>query len=222
MGVEAQVTRLLGWRHDDDLLAGTGTLPVHPALVGLLPDGLPRGTVTATSDWGLLTVAMAVGASAAGAWCAVAGVPEFGAAAAAGAGLNLSRLLLVPEPGSRWPQVVASLLGGLDVVIVRPPGPVPAQLRRRLMAALRRSGGVLVVAGEWEGAQTRLRVTRQEWAGIGPGRGRLRARRAEVIADGRGGAARPRRQWLWLPGADDAISIADELTPLGTGMEETG
>jgi len=222
-----QVTPLPSWRHDDDLLPGAGMLPVHPALAGLLPDGLPRGTVAATGCWSLLTAAIAAGPSAAGSWCAVAGVPEFGVAAAAGAGLDPGRLLVVAGPGPRWPQVVASLLDGCEVVIVRPPGPLPAQLRRRLMAALRRSGGVLLVAGEWEGAHTRLRVTRQEWAGIGPGHGRLRARRAEVTADGRGGAARPRRQWLWLPGPDGAVSIADEAgvadrAGLPAVMEETG
>ncbi len=203
-----QVTPLPGWRHDDGLLPGTGTLPVHPALTGLLPDGLTRGSAVTTGSWGLLTAVAAAGASAAGCWCAVVGVPEAGVAAAAGAGLDPDRLLLVADPGPRWPQVVASLLDGCELVILRPPGPLPPQLRRRLMAALRRSGGVLVVAGEWEGAHARLRLTRQEWAGIGPGHGRLRARRAEVVADGRGGAVRPRRQWLWLPGPDGAVSVA--------------
>ena len=223
-----QVTPLAGWRHDEELLPGTGTLPVHPALTGLLPGGLARGTAVTTGCWSLLTAVAAAGASAAGSWCAVVGVPEFGVAAAAGAGLDPDRLLLVADPGPRWPQVAASLLDGCELVILRPPGHLPPQLRRRLMGALRRSGGVLVVAGEWEGAHTRLRVARQEWAGIGPGHGRLRARRAEVMADGRGGAARPRRQWLWLPGPDGAVSTAGETGVTdraglpAADMEQTG
>ena len=45
---------------------------------------------------------------------------------------------------------------------------------------------VLLVAGAWEGAQVRLRVTSQAWAGVGRGNGRLRGRRVRVMADGRG------------------------------------
>lgn len=224
----AQVTPLTplpAWRHDDAVLPGGGALPVHPALAWLLPGGLPRGSVVTASPWSLLSPALAAAAVGGGAWCAVAGVPEFGVAAAAGVGLDPGRLLVVADPGPRWPQVVASLLEGCDLVILRPPGPPPSQVRKRLAAALRRSGGVLVVAGDWEGAQLRLRVARQEWAGLGAGHGRLRARRAEVVADGRGGAARGRSQWLWLPGPDGSLAIAEE--PGGAaagdeGMRETG
>jgi hypothetical protein len=72
---------------------------------------------------------------------------------------------------------------------------------------LRRGGGVLIAAGAWDGAPVRLRVTQRSWAGIGDGHGRLRACRAEVLAEGRGAAARPRRQWLWLPGPDGTVTV---------------
>src|SRR5262244_1890172 len=71
-----------------------GSLPVLPALSGLLPAGLPRGSVIATGAWGLLCLALAAAASGAGAWCAIAGLPALGVAAAAGAGLDPDRLLL--------------------------------------------------------------------------------------------------------------------------------
>ena len=190
--------------------AESPAFPVLPALAGLLPDGLRRGTVVSAGRWGLLCLALAAGASSAGAWCAVAGVPELGVTAAAGLGLEPSRMLLVADPGPGWPQVVASLLDGCEVVLLRPPGHPSAQVRRRLAAALRRSGGVLLVAGEWEGAQDRLAVTDQEWTGIGDGHGRLRARRVRVVADGRGAAARPHSQWLWLPGPDGSAAAAAE------------
>jgi hypothetical protein len=190
--------------------AGPPALPVLPALAGLLPGGLRRGTVVSAGRWGLLCLALAAEASAAGAWCAVAGVPELGVTAAAGLGLEPSRMLLVADPGPGWPQVVASLLDGCEVVLLRPPGHPSAQIRRRLAAALRRSGGVLLVAGEWEGAQDRLAVTDQEWTGLGDGHGRLQACRVRVVADGRGAAARPRSQWLWLPGPDGSAAAADE------------
>jgi hypothetical protein len=187
-------------------------LPVLPALQELLPGGLRRGSVVAAGRWGLLGLALAAGASVAGAWCAVVGLPQLGVAAAANAGLDPGRMLLIADPGPGWPQVVASLLDGCELVLLRPPGRPSAQLRRRLEATVRRFGGVLVVAGDWDGAQTRLLVAHQEWVGIGAGHGRLRARRAQVVADGRGAAARPRARWLWLPGPDGSVTIADEAS----------
>ena len=187
-------------------------LPVLPALQELLPGGLRRGSVVATGPWGLLCLALAAGASAAGAWCAVVGLPQLGVAAAADAGLNPGRMLLIADPGTGWPQVVASLLDGCELVLLRPPDRPSAQMRRRLEATVRRFGGVLVVAGDWDGAQTRLLVAHQEWAGIGAGHGRLRARRAQIVADGRGAAARQRARWLWLPGPDGSVTVADEAS----------
>jgi hypothetical protein len=65
------------------------------------------------------------------------------------------------------------------------------------------------VAGDWPGAQLRLRVVTQRWTGLGDGRGRLRACCAEVTADGRGEAAMTRTRWLWLPGEDGGVALAD-------------
>jgi hypothetical protein len=197
-------------RHDDDVAPGEAVLPVLPALRELLPaGGLRRGSVVATGCWSLLCLALVAEASADGAWCAVVGLPELGVAAAADAGLVPDRMLLVADPGSGWLQVVASLLDGCDLVLLRPPDQPPAQARRRLEATVRRSGGVLVVAGDWDGAQTRFTVADQEWTGIGAGHGRLRARRVRVVADGRGAGARAQDRWLWLPGPDGSVTLAE-------------
>jgi hypothetical protein len=189
---------------------GSGTLPVPPALRDLLPrGGLARGSVVAVAEFGLLCLALAAGASADGAWCGIAGVPEAGVLAAAGLGLDPERTLLVPDPGDAWPQVVASLLDGCELVLLRPPAPAPAQVRQRLEATLRRRHGVLLVTGDWPGAQVRLRVITQGWTGLGDGHGRLRACCAEVLADGRGEAAMTRTRWLWLPAEDGTVAAAD-------------
>ena len=218
----ASLTSLLPRRHDEDVVPDGARLPVLPALRGLLPGGLQCGTVVAVGHWGLLCLAVAAGASAAGAWCAAIGLPQLGVAAAADAGLDPGRLLLIPDPGAGWPQVVASLIDGCELVLLRPPGRPSAQVRTRLAATLRRRGGVLVVAGGWDGAQARLLVVRQEWAGIGTGHGRLRARRVQVAADGRGAAARLRTRWLWLPGPDGTVGAVDQITASGQDMRDTG
>jgi hypothetical protein len=203
-------------RSGGEVGAGSGALPdgdllpVLPALRDLLPHGaLQRGSVVAASSWNLLSAALAAGPVASGAWCAVAGIPEFGVAAAADAGLDPARLLLIPALGSNWAQVVISLLDGCDLVLLRPPDRLPHQARRKLEAAVRRHDAVLLVAGDWDGAQVRLRITAQEWAGIGQGHGRLRGRRAHVVADGRGGWSRSQARWLWLPDPDGAITAVE-------------
>ena len=192
---------------------GPGTLPVLPALCGLLPrGGLARGSVVAVAEFGLLCLALAAAASADGAWCGIAGIPEAGVLAAAALGLDAGRTLLVPDPGPSWPQVVASLLDGCELVLLRPPARASAQVRQRLEATLRRGRGVLLVTGDWPGAQLRLRVASQRWTGLGDGHGRLRACCAQVVADGRGEAAMTRTRWLWLPGEDGGVAVADPAT----------
>ena len=185
-------------------------LPVLPALRELLPGGgLVRGAVVAVAEFGLLALALAAGASADGAWCAIAGIPEAGVLAAAALGLDVERTLLVPDPGRAWAQVVASLLDGCELILLRPPTRAPAQVRQRLDAILRRGRGVLLVVGDWPGAQVRLRVLTPGWTGLGDGHGRLRACCAQVMADGRGEAAVTRSRWLWLPAEDGGVAMAD-------------
>jgi hypothetical protein len=184
-------------------------VPVLPELGGLLPGrGLRRGstvavtggrTVTAGGGTSLL-LALLAGASRAGSWCAVVGVPTLGVLAAAESGIALDRLALVPNPGPEWPTVVAALIDGVDVVVVAAPGPVSASIVGRLAARARQRGCVLVPYGKWDGADVTLQVVRGMWDGLGLGHGRLRRREVTIAARGRGAAARPRELTLWMPG----------------------
>ncbi|MER7456548.1 hypothetical protein [Micromonospora sp. NPDC126480] len=187
-------------------------LPVTPELTGLLPSrGLRRGSTIAVaagqprhSGATSLILALLAEASRAGSWCAVAGVPTFGAVAAAELGIALDRLALVPHPGPDWATVVAALIDGVDVVVTAVPAGVSAPVASRLAARARQRGTVLVPYGRWDGADVTLQVTRGAWQGLGTGRGRLRRREVTVSARGRGAAARPREATVWLPG--DALT----------------
>lgn len=157
-----------------------------------------------------LVLALLAGASAAGSWCVLVGAPGLGLAAAAEAGIELSRFALVPAPGSSWSRAVGALVDGFDLVVVRPPvGLAPAEARA-LSTRARHHGAVLVSLGPWSGAQIRLAPVRASWEGLGAGHGRLRARRVLVRATGRGAAGgRPRSAELWLPAPDGMLAAAE-------------
>lgn len=185
-------------------------LPVHPALGSVLPDGLRRGSTVAVSGSVSLLLALLGTASQSGAWCALVGFPLISAQAADEYGVDLSRLAIVPEPGAGWTTAVGALLDAVDVVAARPPRLVPGDVRR-LVSRARAKESVLVSYGEWPGADVRLQAQVGQWHGIGEGYGRLRARRIEIRADGRGAAARPRSAQLWLPADNGGIEIATPL-----------
>jgi hypothetical protein len=188
-------------------------VPVLPALRPVIPGGglRPGGVVCVTGPAGAgsLRLALLAGASRSGAWCAAAGVPELGVVAAAEMGVEPARLLLVDEPGRRWPDVVAALIDAVDLVLVQPPERPAPPVARRLTTLARRSRCALVVAGDWDGAPLRLLVEAAEWIGLGDGHGHLRGRRARVVATGRGSAEPGRHAWLWLPGPDGTVAPAD-------------
>ncbi|MGH3385978.1 MAG: hypothetical protein ACRDO1_15490 [Nocardioidaceae bacterium] len=214
----ARVSRLHGGQSD------TRTLETHPALSGLLPGGALRaGAAYSVTGSTALAMALMAGPSAAGAWCGVVGLPGFGAEAAAGLGVDLDRVVLVPEPGAGWRSALAALVDALTLVVVQPPadagpdtGPdreVTGAEASRLGARLRARGGVLVVCGTWPACEARLSVSELSWSGLGAGHGHLTGRQVTVLAQGRGTAVRPRRTRLWLPGADGEIRPVED-TPV--------
>ena len=197
----------------------TAGLPTAPALGPLLPGGAIRvGGTYAVQESVLLAMTMLQAASASGAWCAVVGVPSFGVEAAAAAGIDLERLVLVPDPGDQWLTVTAALVDVAQIVLARPLGRVVPGDVSRLSARLRQRGAALVALGAWPGADVTLRVTASEWDGIGQGHGYLSARRATVTATGRAGAVRPTSAELLLPAADGTVRSA---TPAAAAAGDT-
>jgi len=138
-------------------------------------------------------------ASAAGSWCALVGAPGLGLAAAAEVGIDLARLALIPAPGRAWSRVVGALFDGFDLVAVRPPTGFTPGDARALAGRARHHGSVLVSLGPWPGADLRLCCDDLAWDGLGAGHGRLRSRRMQVSARGRGVAGAERSVQLHLP-----------------------
>ena len=189
----------------------TRALPTHPALGELLPGGaLAAGGVYAVDNSTTLALGLLQGPSAAGSWCAVVGVPDLGVEAAAGLGLDLERLVLVPHPGEQWISVVSALVDVVSVVLVKPP---TAQGRVRLGDAaasklasrLRQREAVLVSLGSWPRTDASLTVSASTWAGIGSGFGHLTARQVTVSSTSRSWAGRAKSRRLWLPGPDQRL-----------------
>lgn len=154
--------------------------PVAPALARLLPDrGLHPGAYSLGSA-GALLLSLLAEPSAEGHWCGVVGIPEFGTEAAQLAGVNLDRLVLVPDPADQWLGVVAALAEVLPVLAVRPPGRVREADAARLGSRLRDRGSVLLVHGDWPRAEARLELADPRWSGLGFGHGRLAGREVAV------------------------------------------
>jgi hypothetical protein len=164
--------------------------------------GLTAGGAAAAPGATSLLLGLLAEASASGSWCAAVGLPNLGLLAAAQLGIALDRFALVPQPGPEWAGVVAALLDGLDLVAINPAGPVAASVTSRLAARARQRGSVLVTGAGWPGADLVVEVVRGAWHGLGAGWGRLRERELEVVAYGRGAAARTRRVRMWLPGEE--------------------
>jgi hypothetical protein len=225
-------------------------IAVPQPLAPLLPGGIRRGeavaipgdaaapgpaaTSTASARFGpgpvdYLTLALLAAALRQGLWCAAVGVHGLGGAALAGllgaAALRegaLQRLLVVARAGERWAETATVLADGVDLVLLAPTGPVPAQVGRRLDARLRqgsaeesRHRAALLVLGAWPGARTVLHVRRLGWSGLDRGVGHLAGGDAVIGAEDR--TRRLRTVQVRLP---DDLGAATPLADLsGTGKE---
>ncbi|MEU8122302.1 hypothetical protein AB0C21_26655 [Spirillospora sp. NPDC049024] len=209
--------------------AGTAphaTVPVLPALRTVVPGGgLRPGSAVGLDGPGAASLGLALvagvsahgGEDGAGGWCGVVGLPGFGVAAAAGMGAAPERLLLVDEPGDRWPDVVAALAEAVDLVLLCPPERPGAAAVRRLSALARKHGCVLTLTGafarDWPGTRLRLRVEDPAWEGLAEGHGRLTGRRVQVVAEGRDAPGAGRRAGLWLPAPDGTVRPVETARP---------
>ncbi|HMH59074.1 MAG TPA: hypothetical protein VK537_07825 [Galbitalea sp.] len=177
-------------------------IPTHPALADLLPGGgLKQGVMYSVENSATLLLALLAGPSAAGSWCGVVGVPEFGVEAAASFGIDLERLVLVPQPGDQWLAVTAAIADVMTVVVTKPPRVASEGNLARLAARLRQRGSTLIVVGShsaWPQSEAMLSLSQSSWSGIGDGDGHLTARQVTVTVSQHAGG-RPRSARMWLP-----------------------
>ncbi len=213
--------------HDERLL------PVPDEFTSLLAQpGLVPGSVLTAQGPGALTLATAFAAevSRTGGWVTAVGLGRMGVSAVAERGASLDRWAFVDEPGDAAAEVLNALIGNVDVILLAASVRLAAAHSRRLRARLRERGTVVIEVADGYTVGSRgvgafspvgprgvgasgafspdvtLTVERAAWTGLSQGHGRLRERRAEVVAAGRGAASLPRRAVLWLPDADGCIT----------------
>ncbi|HZC89574.1 MAG TPA: hypothetical protein VE400_02690 [Mycobacterium sp.] len=174
----------------DDLLPDSEVmLPVPQLLADVLPDALPRGTVAVLSGARSLPLSMVAAVTAAGGNAAIVGQPDIGLLAAVEMGADLSRLAVIPNPGTDPVEVAAVLMDGMDLVVLALGGrSVPLTRARAVVARAHQKGCTLLVTdGDWQGASIRLeaRVCGYEITADMPGFGRISKVRLDVCASGR-------------------------------------
>ncbi|HWF27783.1 MAG TPA: hypothetical protein VG327_05285 [Mycobacterium sp.] len=172
-------------RPDDLLPESESQLAIPQWLAESLPVQLPRGTVAVLSGARSLLLGMVAAVTAAGGNVAIVGQPDIGLLAAAEMGADLSRLAVIPDPGTDPVEVAAVLVDGMDLVVLDLGGRRVPQTRARAVVARARLKGctLLVIDGDWQGAPTRLaaRVCGYEiTAGSRPGFGRISGVRLQV------------------------------------------
>jgi hypothetical protein len=191
------------------------TAPELAGLVDLRTGGAYR--VDSTS----LALALLAPPSRSGGWTALVGVDDLGVEAAAEAGLDLDRTVVVPAPGEHWLEVTAALVDVLPMVLLRPPARVGERTAGRLGARLRKRSATLLAQGPWPGCEARLSIAGARWTGLDEGaddgHGRLRAR--EVLVACRRGTAPPQHRTLWLPAVDAPLRRAEEGVRAETSAE---
>jgi hypothetical protein len=207
--LRAQLERMQGRRLD------AAVLPTHPAFTSLLPGGgLRPGSAYSLTPSASLLLALMARPSQDGVWCGAIGMPELGAEAAERYGLDLDRLVFVPDPGPRWLAVTATIAEVLPVVAVRPParagstssGRSASAEVARLAARLRDRGTVLLVQGAWPQAEATIDVADPRWSGLGNGHGYLAGRELTVSVTSRRSPG-TRRARMLLPAADGTVTL---------------
>ncbi len=104
-------------------------------LVPAGPVSLPPGTVGVLSGARSLLLSMVASVTAAGGNAAIVGQPDIGLLAAVEMGADLSRLAVIPDPGTDPVEVAAVLIDGMDLVVLGLGGRRVTRARARAVVA---------------------------------------------------------------------------------------
>lgn len=201
------------------VLARQAVISVVEPLQRLIPDGgLVRGSTVTVGGTGATSLALQLSAAASrsGSWVAVVGLNDLAPAAVLEAGLDGERVAFIDPGGSgRQVDVVAALIGAVDIIVLDARVPLRPTDARRLASRLRERGSLLIVVAPNSSVNTSLSadlsfsVDDARWEGLGRGHGHLRSRRVRVGVNGRGRASRTAQHELLLPSLDAQVAGAD-------------
>src|SRR5437588_2052613 len=142
----------------DDLLPDSESRLALPRwLAESLPVPLPRGTVAVLSGARSLLLSIVAAVTSAGGNAAIVGQPDIGLLAAVEMGADLSRLAVIPDPGTDPVEVAAVLIDGMDLVVLGLGGRRVPWARTRAVTARARPKGctLLVTDGDRQGPPAR-------------------------------------------------------------------
>jgi hypothetical protein len=191
-----------------------------------MPDGgLIRGSTITIGGVGATSLALqlSTAASQSGSWVVVVGLNDLAPAAVLEANLDAERIAFI-DPGNsgRHVDVLAALIGAVDVIVLDARLSLRPSDSRRLASRLRERGSILIVVSPGGAvnsslsADLSLTVSDAQWEGLGCGYGHLRSRRVCVGVNGRGRASRTARCELLLPSVDAQVATAEPEREDGT------
>lgn len=163
--------------------------PLPEALAPLVSSGALRmGSSVAVDGAAGSSLLLALAAAAAGesAWCAIAGMGDVGLRCALDAGLDPARTVVAPALREHRDRVLSALVDGVAVLVLGPDLELTAGLWRTLTDRARIRDAIVLAAAPPGRADLRLVCESSTWTGLGSGSGRLRQRRVQVSAQGRG------------------------------------
>jgi hypothetical protein len=208
------------------LLARQAVVPVVEPLAQLVPDGgLIRGSTITIGGVGATSLALqlSTAASQSGSWVVVVGLNDLAPVAVLEANLDAERIAFIdPGDSGRHVDVLAALIGAVDVIVLDARLSLRPSDGRRLASRLRERGSILIVVSPGGAVNSSLSVDLSltvgdaQWEGLGRGHGHLRSRHVCVGVNGRGRASRTARCELLLPAIDAQVAIAESEREDGT------
>lgn len=190
--LRAQIQRLETPDVAVDVQPEAEILGVPDALSSLLPGGgLARKQVTSCADCAALVVELISYVSAAGGHVGIVGWPDLSLAQVAEEG-DVSRVIVVPDPGAEPWAVTGVLCEGLDLVVHKGLGELSPTRARPVLAKVRGGQAALLTVGvRLPGTVTEIGAEVVAVRGVGRGVGRIRGVDIEVRVASK--STRPRR-----------------------------